>query len=83
MNLREHLYTSGAGITVAHVTQRRTGRRVAVLDPYRRSRGLIVKMLLDGRKPREIARTLDLPLRHVCLLGIAGLRQKSKVGLFP
>lgn len=81
MNLREHLYTSGAGFTVAHVTQRRTGRRVAVMDPHRRTRAAVVTLLLAGRKPRDVARALDLPLRTVCLLGIAGLTARKKISL--
>lgn len=80
MNLSEHIYISGAGMTVAHVTQRKTGRRVAVLDPHRRKRAAIVAMLLGGMRPRQIALALDLPMPTVCNLGVSGLRKYRKVG---
>lgn len=78
MNLREELYISGAGLTVAHVIQRKTGRRVAVLDPHRRAREAVVALLLRGMRPRAVARALDLPLGTVCALGVVGLRMVRK-----
>lgn len=83
MNISQHLYISGATMTVTHITQRKTGRRVAVLDPHRRKRGAIVAMLLDGMRPRQIALALDLPLPTVCKLGISGLSKRHKVGINP
>lgn len=80
MNLREELYISGAGLTVAHVTQRKTGQRVAVLDPHRRAKAAIVTLLLGGMKPRDVARALGIPFPTVCALGVAGLRTRRKVG---
>lgn len=80
MNIRQDLYCSGASMTVRYVNQRKTGRRVAVLDPARRTRAAIVQMLLGGMRPRDVARALDLPLGKVCALGVVGLRKYKKVG---
>lgn len=81
MNPRRELYVSGASLAVAHVIQRRTGRRVAVLDPHRRTRAAVVAMLLRGVKPRDVARALDIPFGTVCALGISGLSMKKKIQL--
>ncbi len=79
MNIREELYVSGSGLTVRHVEQHRTGRRVAVLDPARRTRAAVVQMLLSGKTPRDIARLLDLPVHVICALGIAGLKNRRNL----
>ena len=76
MNVREELYRSGATLVVRKVQTRR-GRSVPVLDPHRIARGLILRMLLAGKTPRQIARTLDLPLATVCGLGIRAVREKK------
>lgn len=80
MNLRQDLYCSGASLTIRYVQNRKTGRRVAVMDPDRRARAAIVSLLLRGVKPRDVARALDIPFASVCALGIAGLRNIKKVG---
>jgi hypothetical protein len=80
MNVREELYVSGAGLTVAYVYQAKTRRRVAVMDTARRSRAAVMAMLVKGVPPIEVARALDMPLRAVCLFGIAGYRARGKIG---
>lgn len=77
MNLRQELYLSGAGLAVAHVYSRK-GRRVPVLDEARRRKAAILTLLQSGKSPREIARALDLPLRTVCILGVAALKKVGK-----
>lgn len=81
MNLRELTYTSGAGLTVAHVVQQRTGQRVAVIDPHRRAKAAIVALLMRGVAPRAVARALGLPFPTVCALGISALSSRKNVGL--
>lgn len=75
MNLREELYRSGAGLTVAHVYTKR-GRRVPVLDPARRTKAAVLALLLSGLTPRQTARALDIPLATVCALGLRALEEK-------
>lgn len=75
MNLREHIYISGAGLTVAHAYPRKGGR-VPVLDSYRRTKAAILRLLLSGKTPRQTARALDLPLPLVCALGLRALEEK-------
>jgi hypothetical protein len=83
VNIRQDLYCSGATLTVRFINQRKTGRRVAVMDPARRSRAAIVGMLLGGMKPRDVARALDIPISRVCALGIVGLRSHKKIVFAP
>ncbi len=47
MNLREELYRSGGGLIVAHVYTKK-GKRVPVLDPARRTKAAVLKLLLSG-----------------------------------
>lgn len=78
MNIRRDLYCSGATLTVRYISQRKTGRRVAVMDPARRTKAAILTMLGRGMKPRDVARALDMPIGSVCALGIAALRSRPK-----
>lgn len=82
MNLREELYLSGAGLTVQIVYAKKGGRRVPVLDEARRTKAAILTLLLSGKSPRETARALDLPVRTVCVLGVAAFRG-GKLGKNP
>lgn len=72
MNVREELYRSGSTMTIRYVYSRR-GQRVAVIDPHLRTRAAIVTMLKEGKRPRAIARSLDMPLHLVCEIGLAAL----------
>ncbi len=81
MNVREELYRSGAGLTVAHVYSRK-GKRVAVLDPARRAKAAILQLLLSGKTPRETARALDLPLATVCALGLRAIEENRNISNF-
>lgn len=76
MNVREELYRSGSTLTIRYVYSKR-GRRVAVLDPHRRVRAAILAMLKGGQRPRAIARSLDMPLRTVCEIGLAAFNKKD------
>lgn len=80
MNPRLELYRSGTTMTVGYVVQRKTGRRVQVIDPARRTKAVIVGLLLGGKTPRQVARELDMPLGTVCVLGLAGLCGKNLAG---
>lgn len=75
MNLREELYRSGGGLIVAHVYTKK-GKRVPVLDPARRTKAAVLKLLLSGLTPRQTARALDIPLPTVCHLGLRALKEK-------
>ena len=76
MNVSEELYRSGASLTVREVYSRK-GKRAVVLDPHRRAKALILRLLEEGKRPRQIARALDLPLSTVCALGLAAVRAKK------
>ncbi len=76
MNLREGLYVSGGGFVVRHVYPRGGGRRVAVLDPSRRTKTAILILLRRGLTPRQVARALDIPAASVFALGLALAREK-------
>lgn len=76
MNPRLEVYRSGAGLTVAHVYSKKGGR-VAVLDPHRRARAAILKLLFDGVAPRETARRLGIPFATVCALALPELERRA------
>lgn len=74
MNLREELYKSGAGLTV-RVVSAKHGRRVAVLDPYRRVRAAMMALLSEGMHPRDAAHRLGIPVVFACNLALRALSE--------
>lgn len=76
MNPRLELYVAGAALAVREVRTKKGGR-VIVLDEWRRAKPIILRLLLSGMTPREVARHLDLPLATVCKLGLRALSEKN------